>query len=50
MEQQRDIDPIDKMTVPKIEIPPTAVDADEWCCIYWILSLQDDFLTEKPII
>lgn len=22
----------------------------EWCCLYWVISLQDDFVNEKPDI
>ena len=39
---------MDKMPAPETETPPAVV--DEWCCMYQILSLQDDFLKEKPII
>ena len=39
---------MDKMPAPETETPPATV--DEWYCMYQILSLQDDFLKEKPII
>jgi hypothetical protein len=39
---------MDETTVPKTNTPPAMV--DEWCCMYRVLSLQDDFLTETPMI
>ena len=30
------------------EVPPISNDA--WCCMYRVLSLQEDFWTEKPLI
>jgi hypothetical protein len=30
------------------EVPP--VNNDAWCCMYHVLSLQEDFQTEKPLI
>jgi len=41
-------DMIDEKMVLETEAPPAAVDG--WCCMYWVLSLQEDFLTEKPMI
>lgn len=23
---------------------------DEWCCMHWVLFLQEDFQSEKPLI
>jgi hypothetical protein len=23
---------------------------DEWCCMHWVLTLQEDFWLEKPLI
>jgi hypothetical protein len=30
------------------EMHPNA--ADEWCCMYKVLSLQEDFQSEKPLV
>jgi len=30
--------------------PPTSDDDSEWCCMQRVLSLQEDFRTEKPLI
>ena len=48
MDQQDDIAPTDETTVLETKTPPAAV--NEWCCMYQVLSPQDDFLTEKPLI
>ena len=29
--------------------PATDLSSD-WCCLYWVLSLQEDFINEKPMI
>ena len=29
---------------------PDTPERDAWCCIYWVLSLQDDFANEKPML
>lgn len=49
-EQQEEISPMGEQTFidPRIETQSAAV--NEWCCIYWVLSLQEDFLSEKPLI
>jgi hypothetical protein len=26
------------------------VTADNWCCMYWVMSLQADFVNEKPLL
>jgi len=47
MEQQGDTpppgetSPTEEMTALEDKVPPTTV--DEWCCMYWVLSLQEDF-------
>ena len=48
IKQQENDAPMDEETFPKTGAPSTAV--DNWCCMYWVLSLQEDFLTEKPTI
>jgi hypothetical protein len=48
MGPQEDTIPTDEKTVLETAAPPAAV--DEWCCMYRVLSLQEDFLTEKPLI
>lgn len=48
MGQQEDILPTDEKTVLEAEMPIVTV--DEWCCMYRVLSLQEDFLAEKPMI
>jgi hypothetical protein len=48
MGPQEDTIPMDEKTVLETAAPPAAV--DEWCCMYRVLSLQEDFLTEKPLI
>ncbi|KAG2031227.1 hypothetical protein BDR03DRAFT_839069, partial [Suillus americanus] len=30
--------------------PETDSEDNDWCCMYCILSLQDDFINEKPLI
>jgi len=40
--------PTGEMTVLDAKTPSAAV--DDWCCMYRVLSQQDDFLTEKPMI
>ena len=50
MEQLEDVTSMDETAVPEIKIPPAVVDIDEWCCMYQVLSLQDNFLKEKPMI
>jgi hypothetical protein len=37
-----------EITIPEPKTLSPAVDA--WCCMYRVLSMQDDFLTEKPLI
>jgi hypothetical protein len=29
---------------------PESEPASDWCCMYWVLSLQEDFATEKPML
>ena len=29
---------------------PAPDPANDWCCMHWILSLQEDFMNEKPLI
>lgn len=29
---------------------PTSALTNNWCCMYWVLSLQDDFSNKKPMI
>ena len=29
---------------------PDTVDRDNWCCMHCVLSLQDDFMNEKPML
>jgi len=48
IKQQEDDAPMDKETFPETGAPSAAV--DRWCCMYRVLSLQEDFLTEKPMI
>ena len=31
-------------------VAPSALSDNKWCCMYWVISQQEDFLTEKPII
>jgi len=38
----------DEKMVLKTKAPPTVVDG--WCYMYQVLSLQENFLTEKPMI
>ena len=47
MEKQGEIPPMDETTGIKDETPPAA--ADKWFCMYRVLSLQEDFLTEQPM-
>ena len=47
MEQQGDIPSPEDIKL-EAEVPPTI--EDEWCCMYRVLSLQEDFQSEKPII
>lgn len=47
-EQQEDTIHTDEKLVLETETPPPAF--DEWCCMYRVLTLQEDFLTEKPMI
>lgn len=46
--QQEDNAPMDEEAPPETDTPSAAV--DKWCCMYRLLSLQEDFLTEKPMI
>ncbi len=39
---------VEGIVVADPETPPTS--EDMWCCIHHILSLQEDFQTEKPLI
>jgi len=48
MDQQEDAAPMGETADLETKTPPAAV--DEWCCMYRVLSLQEDFLTEKPLI
>ena len=48
MEQQEDMMPMGETAVLEAETQSAAV--DEWCCMYRVLALQEDFLTEKPMI
>ena len=34
--------------VAKASSSVSSAPQDEWCCAYWVLSLQDDFVNEKP--
>ncbi len=47
MDQQEDAAPMGETADLETKTPPAAV--DEWCCMYRVLSLQEDFLTEKPL-
>ena len=29
---------------------PVPAPTSDWCCMHWVLSLQDDFANEKPMI
>jgi hypothetical protein len=35
-------------TLAESEVPSAA--DNEWCCMYQVLSLQEDFQSEKPLI
>ena len=48
MGKQEDVTPMDKTTVLEAEAPSVAI--DEWCYMYWVLSLQKDFLMKRPMI
>ena len=41
---------IEGMTDEGSVMPPTSDDSDMWCCMERILTLQEDFRTEKPLI
>jgi hypothetical protein len=47
-EQQMGITSASEATFLETKMPNSAV--DEWCCMHWVLLLQQDFLTEKPLI
>ena len=49
MEQQGDMPPTDETAVLDVEELSAAV-TDDWCCMHRVLSQQEDFLTEKPMI
>ena len=48
MGQQEDMTPMSEKVVFKTQAPSAAI--DEWCCMYRVISLQEDFLMEKPLI
>ena len=48
MDHQGEIPSAEELTAAEA-IAPSAP-PDKWCCMYRVLSLQEDFLTEKPII
>jgi len=37
-----------KVAEAKVAVPSTP--QDEWCCAYQVLSLQHDFVNEKPLL
>ena len=49
-EQQEEMSPMGEQTFNDPEIETRSAAVDEWCCMHWVLSLQKDFLSEKPMI
>ncbi len=50
MEQQGDTIPMGETPVLEADSETQSAAVDEWCCMYRVLALQEDFLTEKPMI